>query len=144
MDKNYLSRTDFILLLLSYLKLDNIDKIDVLQLGYALKDCYYVNDYRSILSTFIVRETINKDEILDIDDILMDAYLFGYLDDKRNILLTDEYICKNVIPLYNNEFNKLIKDLAREIKSKFPNYEPDDKRNFISDLFFKRVHKFKK
>lgn len=143
MSKEKFNSTDFLILLLSYLKLENVSRIDVLQLGYSLANYYYVNEYRDLLSCFELRKTIYNDDIVDIDGILMDAYLLGYIDDKRNILFDINMINNEIIPSYSDEQNKVVKSLVKLLITKFDNYKCDENRNFISDLFFKRIHRFK-
>lgn len=132
---NELSSTDFAVLLLSYLKKNNVNKIDVIQLGYALADFYYVNEYRLFFKDYNLRQTIYDDYILDIDNLLMDAYLFGYLDDKKNIVIN-----RDVYSKYSESINNLFNKLSLSLIEKLKTYHSDNTKMFVSDIFY--VYKF--
>lgn len=132
--------SDFALLLFSHLKLIGIDKVDVLQLAKSLTDLYYVNETSLVLSGLMLRETVSHEQILDIDTIMMNAYLFRYVDESnQEILLTDEYITQSVLPKYSRVINDTFKYIASKYHNdiKEINNNKISKRSFIGDLFYR-------
>lgn len=132
---------DFIFILLAHLKLNGVDRVDVVELGYTLAGLYYISEYRYILGEFKLRETIKHDDILDIDNVLMDAYVFGCLDQKtRTILMDTDFINSTIIKKYDDSVNKIINDMAIAYKNRIHDKNPRYDREYIGNLFFTRKY----
>lgn len=136
---------DFFKLFISYLVLNNINRIDVIDLGYFLSEVYYLGDYRYLLSEFKMRETIKHDMIIDIDSVLMDAYLFGYMDDKSSsILISKEEVMTNILPKYDAFTNKIVSNLACLYVSRLQSKDLKYNNSYIGDYFYHPFKKIKK
>ena len=120
----------YALLLFSHLKLNGILKVDVLELAHTLTNS------KTILYDFDLRETIEGPFMLDIDSMLMSAYLQGYISyGKREILLEDDYIKTNVLPKFPKETNDVFKHIAEVYMEKMKDRDELSDRDFVGDLF---------
>lgn len=120
----------FSLLLFSHLKLSGVDVVDVVEVARI------ITQYGSNLYNFELREMINGSYMLDIDSLLMSAYLQGHLDcNTRKILLNDEYIKEIVIPSFSKEVNDFFKYIVDRYNDKMKTIDRMSTRNFVGDLF---------
>lgn len=127
----------FALLLFSHLKLNDIDKVDVLELAYILTDLFYVNEISFVLRDFKMRETIKHTPLLDIDTMLMSAYFLGYLEmGTQRILLGEDYIKENVIPNYSKDLNETFKYISKKYTERIKNDQESYNKDFIGNLLY--------
>lgn len=127
--------SDFIILLLSYYKINGIDKIDVVQTCYALTTYYYSNKYGFLFQDFKLRKNKEYQDIIDIDGALSHAYLFNILSDDRTINLDEEVIKNDILPKYDKNVNQLMSELVEEVINRLPLYESSNE-NFTFHLFY--------
>lgn len=131
-------------LLFSHLKLNNIDIVDLEELDYILSDYYYLDEYNYYFRSFEMRETkegaSHRRELLDIETLLMNAYLLGYLDQStKKILLDKEYIESCVIPKYTKDTNEIFRNVSKKYAEhmKEQPQKAASPRNFLFDLLKK-------
>lgn len=137
MGKEYIE--DFNLLFFSFLKLEGIDSINVLHMAYTLYAVRDNNEFHELLSNLKIKKTIYNDYIVDIDDILMDAYLLGYLEQSdslyKNILIDKEYVENTLLSAMDSKevsyFKQFIKAYVKLSKS----VNLDDKKTCISYVY---------
>ena len=138
---SYFPSDEFALLLFSHLKLLNIDTVDIEELNYVLTDLYNLDEYSYFLKGYVLRKTDTKKasrrELIEIDTLLMNAYLLGYLDQKdKKILLSKEYIEEFVVPKYGKEVNEIIKRISKRYIEciKMDYMKKPSNKNFLYDL----------
>ena len=135
---NKFPSSDFALLLFSHLKLNEIEKVDIMLLADVLTDLYYVNDTNYVLEGFNLRETKTHGVIVDIDPMLMDAYFLGYVRmSDREILLNEDYIKEEVIPHYDRFINDAFKYIAKKYVELVKDKTKISNRIYVGDLFYK-------
>lgn len=133
------SNTDYInlheieitaILLFSYLKLANIEQVDVLLLAQT------ISKIDNFSCKFILREMKDGSEILDIDSMLMSSYIHGYLEQgTRKILLKPEYIRNNVICQFDESTNDFYEFVANKYVNSITN-ETEYDGDFIGNLLY--------
>ena len=118
------------ILLISHLKLANVDCVDVLLLAQVIKS---ISNFPCELP---IRETIYGYKIADIDSMLMSLYLFGYLkQETREITLTLDYIRSNVVTHFDESTNSFYEFVANEYVKLKPD-EPEYNGNYIGNLLY--------
>lgn len=137
--------SDFMILLLSYIKLSGIEKIDVEELGYALADLYDKGPYCFVLKYFDLRKTTDNKDIVDIDGVLMDAYILGYMrEEDQDILLKNEFIKKVILTQFNERTKEILKGIADYYVDKVKIKEKKNNFAYLTNLFKSRVNSFRK
>jgi hypothetical protein len=82
----------------------------------------------------------HRRELLDIETLLMNAYLLGYLDQStKKILLDKEYIESCVLPKYTKDTNEIFRNVSRKYAEhmKEQPQKTASPRNFLFDLLKK-------
>lgn len=142
--KNGFPSDSFTELLFSHLKLNNVEIVDLEELDYVLSDFYYLDEYKYYFRGFQMRETkegvTHRRELLDIETILMNAYLFGYLSqNSKQILLDKDYIEQFILPKYTKETNEIFRNIAKKYvdHTKEQPKKTISPKNFLFDLLKK-------